>query len=197
MYVNKQMDKKPVLRFKDYRYDFRIVMIVLIALLNAQNINASHSTEKDDRFNTSLMRDQKLIINALIIIPNLKSCDEKTFRRPCDRETVLNEYSRLISSNNLNCTKLLKEVCGIETNDLVNWMNTQNIIKKRIDLHYKEENQKDSAEYEDFCSSFHEPPWGPLHYISDLPFCSLSYACFSSNYSLDVTKPIPENANKT
>ena len=114
-----------------------------------------------------------------------------------------NMYSDLIysehvnfntSTKNLSCRKFIKEQCGLETNDTILWMNKQeqtttvcieNYFIKSNKI-YDEEHCKAAIETSNIYLA-----------LFDLPFCSVHYAHFSSNFSFNLNDSMLDNLKTT
>ena len=86
------------------------------------------------------------------------------------------------SKNYSNCRKFIKDRCGLEKNDVVFWLNKQEITTKEC-VKYFYENLSDS--YDEDCKNALEVP---INYptTDGLPYCSLRYSYFTTSFNFSM-----------
>ena len=104
-------------------------------------------------------------------------------------DKIYYEYIRVYpSTKTSNCTELIDELCELETNDIVFWVNKQ--------IKYTEDCIGDYLCYEESCDNvFSIPKAYPA--VDDLPFCSADYALFASSFSPSFNRSMLEKSRNT
>ena len=160
-----------------------------------------------------------MLATSIITSTNFSDYKNYTDHKLCDERNIFNKkpktfpftklscywsmYSELIYSEyvHLNkpekrpsCRVFLKEQCGLETNDIVLWVSKQekqtikcikNYYQKQKKI-YDEENCRNTIEL----SNIHLAQY-------DLPFCSMHYAYFASNFPFYLNDSMLSDARNT
>ena len=117
--------------------------------------------------------------------------DEKPYTFPFTKPSCYwRYYSSLIfyeyvhfntSQKTLTCANIIKERCGLKTNDIITWINKQKETDKIcIGVYFKDFSE---SCYERQCFYAFNLSAVAIPEQIDLPFCSTNYAVFASNFS--------------
>ena len=161
---------------------YMVITTIMVARnTNAEMVSSLEANSSSSKNNFKQCGEKNMFSNLPETFPITKpSCYWFMYS-----DLIFYEYINLNSSECYsNCRKFIKDRCGLEKTDVVFWLNKQEETTKNCVKYFYEDFNEN---YDEDCKNAQEMPIVyPI--FDDLPYCSLRYSYFTTNFNLSMQK---------